>query len=238
MISVCMSTYNGSLYIERQLGSILCQLGKDDEVILVDDHSTDATLEVIEKLSDKRIKIYRNGSNEGVLRTFERAIRLASGDIIFLSDQDDIWYPEKVGRFLQVFDGQPDVTLVLSDAKVINDVDEDVAESFFEARGGFTPGLWHNIAKNKYLGCTMAFRRSMVDKFLPFPKDIPMHDMWIGCVNSLYGKSIFLDTPLMGYRRHQHNVSPARRQGFAQILVWRWQLAKNLFLRYIMKRRG
>src|SRR5450759_5141604 len=93
MISICMASYNGSRYIERQLLSILCQLGEADEVILVDDHSSDATLEVVERLSDKRIKIYRNGSNEGVLRTFERAIGLASGDIIFLSDQDDVWYP-------------------------------------------------------------------------------------------------------------------------------------------------
>jgi len=238
MISVCMATYNGSRYIKRQLLSILCQLGGSDEIILVDDCSSDATLEVVERLGDSRIKIYRNGSNEGVLRTFERAIRLASGDIIFLSDQDDIWYPEKVGKFLQVFNGQPDVTLVLSDAKVINDRDEVIAKSFFEARGGFSPGIWHNIARNKYLGCAMAFRRSMVDKFLPFPKDIPMHDMWIGCINSIYGKPSFLDMPLMGYRRHQRNASPARRRGFAQILVWRWQLAKNLLLRVIMKRRG
>ena len=233
-----MASYNGSRYIERQLLSILCQLGEADEVILVDDHSYDATLEVVEKLKDKRIKIYRNGSNEGVLRTFERAIRLASGDIIFLSDQDDVWYPEKVSRFLQAFDGRPDVTLVLSDAKVINDVDEVVAESFCESRGGFSPGLWHNIARNKYLGCTMAFRRSMLEKFLPFPEDIPMHDMWIGCINSIYGTTCFLDMPLMAYRRHQHNASPVKRRGVAQILVWRWQLAKNLCLRIMMINKG
>jgi glycosyltransferase involved in cell wall biosynthesis len=234
MISVCMATYNGARYIERQLASILGQLSETDEVILVDDHSSDETLGVIERLSDRRIKTYRNGSNEGVLRTFERAIRLASGDIIFLSDQDDIWYPEKVGRFLQAFDGRPDVTLVLSDAKVINDGDEVVAESFFASRGGFFPGLWHNIAKNKYLGCTMAFRRSMADKFLPFPVDIPMHDMWIGCINSIYGMPCFLDMPLMAYRRHQQNASPVKRQSVAQILVWRWQLVKNLCLRIMM----
>lgn len=233
-----MASYNGSRYIERQLLSILCQLDEADEIILVDDHSSDATLEVVEKLRDERIKIHRNGSNEGVLRTFERAIRLASGDIIFLSDQDDVWYPEKVSRFLQAFAGRPDVTLVLSDAKVINDGDEVVAESFYAGRGGFSAGLWHNIAKNKYLGCTMAFRRSVVDKILPFPEDIPMHDMWIGCINSIYGMPCFLDMPLMAYRRHQQNASPANRQGIAQILVWRWQLVKNLCLRIMMMNKG
>ena len=235
MISVCIASYNGALYIERQLRSILCQLDQADEVIVVDDHSSDATLDVVERVGDSRIKIYRNDSNEGVLRTFERAIRLACGEIIFLSDQDDIWYPGKVMSFLHTFDARPEVTLVLSDAKVINDVDEVVAESFFKSRGGFSPGLLHNIAKNKYLGCTLAFRRSLVDKFLPFPVDIPMHDMWIGCINSIYGTSCFLDMPLMAYRRHQYNASPAKRQGFAQILVWRWRLIKNLFLRLIVR---
>lgn len=231
MISVSMATYNGSRYIEQQLYSILSQLDENDEIILVDDCSSDNTLEVVESLDDKRIKIYRNDSNLGVLQTFERAIHLASGDIIFLSDQDDIWYPEKVSKFLQVFDQYFDVTLVLSDANVIDASDEIVAESFFEGRGGFSPNLWNNLAKNKYLGCTMAFRRSMVSKFLPFPKEIPMHDMWIGCINSIYGKSFFLDMPTIGYRRHQHNASPVKSQGFTQMVIWRWRLAKNLFLK-------
>lgn len=235
MISVCMATYNGSLYIERQLRSILCQLDPSDEVILVDDHSSDATLDVVERIGDGRIKIYRNDFNEGIVRTFERAIRQASGSVIFLSDQDDVWYPEKVKRFLDVFDGRQDVTLVLSDAKIINDADEVVAESFLESRGGFSPGIWHNIAKNKYLGCTMAFRRSVVDRFLPFPEDIPMHDVWIGCINSIYGTPCFLDMPLMGYRRHQYNVTPAKRRDFGQILVSRWHLVKNLCLRFVVR---
>ena len=233
-----MATYNGAIFIGRQLDSILLQLGETDEVILVDDCSSDQTLEVVERLGDSRIKIYRNHTNEGVIRTFERAIRQSSGDIIFLSDQDDIWYPEKVKSLLRVFNGRPDVTLVLSDAKVINDMGEVVAESFFDARGGFSQGLWHNIARNKYLGCAMAFRRRMLDKVLPFPENIPMHDMWIGCINSIYGKSEYLDTPLMGYRRHQQNASPATRRGIPQILFWRWQLVKNLCLRVIMMSKG
>jgi glycosyltransferase involved in cell wall biosynthesis len=226
-----MATYNGSLYIERQLRSILNQLDQNDEVIVVDDHSSDTTLEEIEKIGDSRIKIFRNDSNKGVLKTFERSMRLASGEIIFLSDQDDIWYPEKVNSFRQTFEACPDVTLVLSDAKIINEADEVVFDSFFKIRGAFSSGLLHNIIKNKHLGCTMAFRQSMMNKFLPFPADIPQHDIWIGCVNSIYGKTCFLNKPLMMYRRHQYNASPLKRQGFVQVLTWRWHLIKNLCLR-------
>lgn len=223
-----MATYNGAPYIERQLRSILAQLSQADEVILVDDHSTDATLDTVRRMGDGRIRIYRNESNEGIIRSFERSLRQASGDVIFLSDQDDIWYPEKVKRFMEVFDRRPEVTLVLSDARIINDADEVVAESYLASRGGFSSGILHNIIKNKYLGCTMAFRRSIMDMSLPIPRDVPMHDVWIGCINSIYGKTCLLDAPLMAYRRHQYNATPSRRRGIAQILVWRWQLVKNL----------
>ena len=226
-----MATYNGAPYIERQLRSILSQLAQADEVILVDDHSSDATLDVVARIGDARIRIYRNDFNEGITRTFERSLRQASGDVIFLSDQDDIWYPEKVKKFIEVFDSRPDVTLVLSDAKIINDSDEIVAESYLETRGGFSAGIWHNIIKNKYLGCTMAFRRAMLDTFLPIPKDVPMHDVWIGCINSIYGKPYILKAPLMGYRRHQYNATPSRRRGMTHILAGRWKLVKNLCLK-------
>ncbi len=233
MISICMATYNGSIYIERQLRSILCQIASTDEVILVDDHSTDATLGIVGAMGDQRIKVYRNQSNQGIVRTFERAISLASGEVIFLSDQDDIWHPEKVARFLEAFNRHPEVTLVLSDATIIDEGDEVMAKSFLESRGGFSSGLWHNIIKNKYLGCTMAFRRSLVDKILPFPKNIPMHDVWIGCVNSIYGTCAFLDIPLMGYRRHTNNATPTYRRGFIKILIGRWHLVNSLGLRLI-----
>ncbi|MGC2165535.1 MAG: glycosyltransferase family 2 protein [Gallionella sp.] len=231
MISVCMATYNGSRYIQKQLDSILAQLEPSDEIILVDDCSSDATIELARDMRDERIKIHRNDTNQGAVSTFELAIRLASGNVIFLSDQDDIWYRHKVKQFLNVFNGHPDVTLVVSDANVINETDDVVATSYFESRGGFSAGLWHNIVKCKYLGCTMAFRHTVAERCLPFPKDIPMHDVWIGCVNSIYGKTYLLDFPLMGYRRHRYNVTPSKRRGLAQISNSRWRLVKNLLFK-------
>jgi len=226
-----MATYNGASYIDQQLRSILCQLKEQDEVILVDDRSSDLTVEIAKGFGDDRIKIFINNANQGILKTFERAIRLASGDVIYLSDQDDVWYPSKVARFSDVFKLNPDVLLVLSDAELINDKGEVTARSFFEKRGTFTSSLPANILKNKYLGCTMAFRSSIVGDILPFPANIPMHDMWIGCISAFYGKVRFLDMPLMAYRRHENNASPAHRQNFLKMLHWRLQLIKNLYKR-------
>lgn len=231
MISVCMATYNGSVYIEQQLTSILSQLKQDDEVVLVDDHSSDATLNMVRAMDDPRIKIHPNSSNFGVIKTFERAIQLAIGDIIFLSDQDDIWYPGKVAEFTSTFATRPDVVLALSDARIIDANGAVLSDSFFQGRGRFSSGVFSTIIKNKYLGCTMAFRRVLVPKILPLPLDIPMHDMWIGCIGKVYGEVLFIDSPLMGYRRHSNNVSPATRQPVIKMLIWRWKLIKNLGLR-------
>jgi glycosyltransferase involved in cell wall biosynthesis len=235
-ISVVMATYNGASYIKEQLYSILCQLRVNDEVIIVDDHSSDSTLDLIEKIGDLRIQVHRNDANIGVRRSFEKAIRLAAGDIIFLSDQDDIWHPEKIARFTEIFGRFAEVTLVLSDAKIIDKAGMVIVGSFFARRGGFVPGVIANLIKNRYLGCVMAFRRVLVDRILPFPSSIPQHDMWIGLVNGIYGKAHYIDLPLVEYRRHDNNASSASsnlRGSLAQMIRWRWALIRNLVMRII-----
>ena len=234
MISVCIATFNGALYIEEQLGSILHQLEAGDEVIVVDDSSSDATLELVKAFCDPRIKIYRNDANCGVLKTFERAISLSSGDLIFLSDQDDVWHLEKVARFVGKFNLHSEVTLLLSDARVIDEKGDVVCASYFQRRGRFIEGVVANIFKNKYLGCVMAFRRSLVNKMLPFPSNTPQHDMWIGLICAIYGKADFISMPLVDYRRHQGNASNTtvgKRASISKMIMWRWRLIKNLVVR-------
>jgi glycosyltransferase involved in cell wall biosynthesis len=235
MISVCMATHDGAAYVEQQLRSILPQLAGGDEIVLVDDHSSDGTLELVKKIGDERIRVHRNDSNRGVVPTFEQAIRLSSGDLVFLSDQDDIWYPGKVDRVSRIFMENSQVTLVMSDARVIDDKGDILADSLLKTRGGFAPGIVATLIRNRYSGCLMAFRRSLAEKFLPFPKDIPMHDMWIGLINAVYGKVHFIAAPLIAHRRHESNTSPDNRQAVAQMLVWRWRLFKNLCLRVLSR---
>src|SRR4051812_36670865 len=92
-ISVCMATYNGEKYIARQLRSILEQLGEDDEVILIDDCSTDRTIEIVRQLGDRRVAVHINDRNRGEVFSFGKAMSLAKKDFVFLSDQDDVWMP-------------------------------------------------------------------------------------------------------------------------------------------------
>ena len=228
-ISVCMATFNGEAYLEKQVRSILEQLRAADEVVVVDDASTDKTLKILHNFSDSRVQVYRNTKNHGVMASFERSMKLAHGDILFLSDQDDLWLPGKVNTITEAFATNPEITLVASDAKVIDKDGLVVADSFFSQRGRFSAGIVHNFFKNKYLGCTLAFRKTMLTYFLPIPRDVPMHDMWIGLINTLHGKTHYITQPLIiAYRRHGSNLSPSGGTSIFQKVVWRWRLAKNL----------
>lgn len=236
MISVCLATYNGSAYVEAQLRSILGQLGSSDEIVVVDDCSCDESVGVVSALGDPRIRLIRNDTNLGILGAFERALRVSTGDILFLSDQDDIWRSDKVERVVSIFASDPAITLVASDAQVIDAVGNVTAQSFFSQRGAFSAGLLHNLVKNKYLGCTMAFRRSMLGHFLPIPPDVPMHDMWFGVLNQIYGRTAFIDQPLISYRRHGGNASPSAGASPVKRVVWRWRLIRNIVARVVRGR--
>jgi glycosyltransferase involved in cell wall biosynthesis len=232
-VSVCLATYNGSQYVEKQIDSILPQLLSGDELIVVDDFSSDDTVKIIEKIGDSRIRILKNFSNLGVINSFEKAILHSSGDIIFLSDQDDLWMPDKVKEVANMFLKYPNVTLVTSNLQVIDEDDNLISNS--KLVGDFIPGFIPNFFRPRFRGCTLAFRKQMLHYFLPFPKDIPMHDMWIGLVNEIYGQTLYIDKPLLQYRRHSNNVTSENHDAIIKILKWRYSLFKNLLITTIKK---
>lgn len=230
-VTVCMATYNGEKYIKKQLDSILSQLDKDDEVIISDDSSTDRTIEIIRSYNDYRIKLYENQKYRSPIFNFENALKHATGDIIVLSDQDDIWKNDKIEKtrhYMQSYD------LVISDAEIIDKNDKIIHESFYKINRS-NKGLLINIIKNSYLGCTMAFNRKILEKSLPFPKDIPMHDWWIGLIGEIFGRVYFIEDKLVSYRRHDENASYSGGKSKYDIktrVIFRWIMIKNLIFRY------
>jgi glycosyltransferase involved in cell wall biosynthesis len=234
-ISVCMAAHNGERFIRAQLKSILSQLGAQDEVIVVDDASTDGTSDCIRSFGEARILLIEHHENLGVLRTFESALRKASGDLLFLSDQDDLWAPNKVSIVSQVFEQDLDVDLTVSDAALIDENSVPLLGSYYEQRGGFQSGLLANVLHCNYLGCTMAFRRRVRDRALPFPSGSSvLHDLWIGASNALYGgKTLYIDQPLVLYRRHVNNATGNRRLTLLHQFRIRWNLCMSLTLRWL-----
>lgn len=213
MISVCMATYNGEKYLKEQLTSVLVQLGKNDEIIIVDDFSIDKTISVINSLNDRRINIIKNKFNIGPIKSFEKALRNAKGDIIFLSDQDDIWLPNKVTKVLTDFKNS-DACVVVHDAKV-TDKELNVTCNSWNVKNNnkFGGGWIKTLIKNSYTGANMAMRRKVLMECLPFPSNIPMHDWWIAITCKKRHLKIFVDNdPLILYRRHEGNVTGKKHQ--------------------------
>lgn len=202
-ISVCMATYNGSQYISKQIESIIIQLSHDDEIIISDDSSTDNTVQVIESFKDNRIKLFKNQKFRNPIYNFENAINKASGEIIFLADQDDIWLAEKVLKMTKALEY---ADIVVSDCFIGDENLNVVRDSHFEWRNS-KQGFFKNLLKNSYLGCCMAFNRKILSKALPFPKDIPMHDIWIGLICEVFYKPTFIADRLIIYRRHNLNAT-------------------------------
>lgn len=205
MISVCMATYNGEKYIKEQLVSILKQIGPRDEIIISDDLSKDKTIEIVKGLNDKRIKIFFN-TNKGYTNNFQNSIKNASGDLIFLADQDDVWVDDKIqimSDLLKKYD------FVVSNAQMVNKDLESLGTTYFQIRGGGKSGFLNNLIKLKYIGCCMAFRKIILNKAFPFPKNTTLcsHDLWIALISEFYFSTFVIQEPLLLYRRHGENVS-------------------------------
>jgi len=152
-----MATYNGERFVTAQLQSILAQLGPGDEVVIVDDASTDNTVALIRNFRDDRIRLLANCKNSGVLKSFERALGEARGDHLFFSDQDDVWLPGKVDSVIAEF-GKTGALAIVTDAIVVDHDGNTLHESYFAWRGS-GPGLLKNFHKNTFLGCCMALRQ-------------------------------------------------------------------------------
>ena len=231
-ISVCMATFNGELFICNQIKSILMQLDKNDELIIIDDASSDKTVQLIKNFNDSRIKLNVNVQNIGVVSTFEEALRKVNGDIICLSDQDDIWMDGKLS-FIRKFFRKNNIDLIVHDAEVLinNKLDE---KSLFEIINS-SRGFLRNLYSNTFTGCCMAFRCDLLKMALPIPKSKGVyHDAWIGLISEIYWKKIsFISIPFVQYNRHENNLSSMSTRSLFKIIPERISLIVHLSFRVI-----
>ena len=228
-----MASYNGSKYIQKQIESILKQINKNDQLIIVDDYSSDNTVSLIEGFKDNRIMLIKNTYNTGVVAAFNKALMLAKGDIIFLSDQDDEWFDNKVS-FLRNFFLLNKVDVIVHDAK-IRQLDNLAVNNSLFSQIGSSNGVIKNIYSNSYTGCCMAFRRQVLKKVLPVPiRRGVFHDAWIGILAKIYRfRVIFIAMPLIIHNRHELNLSTMKRRSIFKIIPDRINLIIALFQRII-----
>lgn len=205
MISVCMATYNGEKYVAEQVFSILEQLGPSDEIIISDDGSKDRTIEILQDINDKRVKIYRNIGEHGVSANFNNAVKHSTGDYVFFSDQDDIWEPNKVEVVMKKLNN---CDLVVHNASLVNSDNKYLGQTYFSylpVKIGFIANLW----KFHFLGSCMAVNRNALLKILPFPTNpYVLHDYWMYMAMKFKGFRIeCIPDALIRYRRHENTVT-------------------------------
>lgn len=215
-ISVCMATYNGSLYLHAQIRSILDQLRSCDELIIVDDCSTDSTVEIILSFKDVRItKLLVNEKNIGVNKSFELAILQARNNFIYLADQDDIWTNGRVDEMNSILTCS-NVNLVAGNSSYIDAKGNTINYPMTPLKGEESKLAFLNISKiftgqSSYFGCAMAFKRNIISVILPFPKYLESHDLWIAMACILNGSTKHLESVVLHRRIHGNNASVITR---------------------------
>lgn len=214
--SVAFCTYNGEKYIKEQLDSIFNQTLPVDEIIICDDRSTDATIAIIQEYQAKFpsvISLFINEVNLRSVKNFEKAISLCTGDIIFLSDQDDCWLPNKVENYIHFFKENPTITTIASNGFCMDDNSNvldlytiwDVPGFLKQEQVPFEYFKLITQVGNFVTGAAMAFRKTIVPEILPFPtlKDYH-HDEWIATIATGLNSFAFLEEKYFKYRVHSN----------------------------------
>jgi glycosyltransferase involved in cell wall biosynthesis len=215
-ISVAMCTYNGARFLQEQLASLVAQRRQPDELVVYDDSSTDDSVELLQhfaRTSPFPVRIHSNESNLGSTANFERAISSCEGDIIALCDQDDIWSQEKLHLFEQRFTEDPGISLIFTDADIVDDEAQLLGYKLWESLRFDkqsqelikSPDAFEILSQRQVVtGATMAFRANFKDLVLPIPQNIPLiHDGWIALMISLVGRLDPIERPLIKYRQHE-----------------------------------
>jgi glycosyltransferase involved in cell wall biosynthesis len=210
-------TFNGMKYLPQQLESIISQTRAVQHIVISDDNSTDGTWEYLEdwaKRAPVRVTLVRNQPQLGLIANYEQAVSMVEADIVFGSDQDDIWLPDKVELMTAVFENHPEVQLVHTDAILIDGNGQELATTLLtelvvsdRERNAVREGRAYEVyfRRNLVTGATAAFRKKLLDLARPLPS-VLYQDAWLAFMASAVGKVHLLDVPTIRYRVHGSNM--------------------------------
>ncbi|MCU1580511.1 MAG: glycosyl transferase family 2 [Rhodoglobus sp.] len=235
-VSIALCTHNGARFVEEQVRSILKQSELPVQVVLSDDASTDDTVALVEGLwadldptGAPELVVLRNEAALGVVRNFQQAVEACNSELIALSDQDDVWAPNRLEAMSSRFELDPTLELLFSNATLI-DAEGRPTGSLFEAleidrqdladiRLGDAFGVL--LRRNVVTGATAVFRRELVERAIPFPPTW-VHDEWLAIIAAATSRIDWMPDRLIGYRQHGSNqigvAAPTLRYKVARVL--------------------
>jgi len=205
MISIAMATFNGAAYIDAQLRSFLEQHRIPDELVVTDDCSSDGTAERVRtfaSIAPFPVTLVQNDRQLGLVENFGKALSLTRGDLVFLSDQDDVWLPNKIATIVQLVEKEPDRLCFMNDAIMAD------GELRPNGRTKLEQIRLMGYADTTFvMGCCVALRRSLIEVLLPIPEGMRAHDNWLVQMADEMAVMLRIDSPLQIYRRHGANLS-------------------------------
>ena len=214
--SIVIATYNGQRFLEQQLTSLLDQNYNNIEIIISDDNSNDDTISIAKKILTKKdidFKIISNPYGLGFINNFRNAIEHSTGDIVFLCDQDDIWYSDKVSKHMSIYENDLDVCMVYNKVSLtdeennkIGTLEQTIGSNYYTQKRSAASYTWGSCI----LGCATSYRYKSISGIWPADQFAPAHDSWIQLLLSKK-KHIFLDQYLQDYRQHADNVFGIRK---------------------------
>lgn len=230
-VSVCMAAYNGARHIREQIDSILPEIGPHDEVIIVNDCSTDETAAIVAAIPDARIRLIDAEQNRGYVATFERALGEARGEFVFLSDQDDVWLQGRVERMISALDGKD---MVVSNCRHF----DGAPGSFHEIRLRAKDSTHHVrnllgivVGYRLHWGCAMAVRWNLLAQALPFPHYMDeSHDQWLATVGNVNRSIVYMEEDTILHRLHGENLTPHGIRSASKIIRARIAFLRNVYV--------
>ncbi|GLI26084.1 hypothetical protein ARHIZOSPH14_03260 [Agromyces rhizosphaerae] len=225
-VSVALCTRDGAAHVAEQLDSIARQAVGQVDWVVSDDDSRDRTIAIVAEVArglEHEVRILRNDPPLGVTANFEQALAATTGDLIALSDQDDVWHPEKLARMVAEFDKRPGLLLLASDARLVDGAGEPTGELLLDTiyLGAADRARIHDgdtwvvqLRRNVLTGATMLLRRELLELARPFPSSW-VHDEWLATIAAAVGEVDVLEEPLIDYRQHGGNQIGAESLGWA-----------------------
>ena len=230
-LSIAMATYNGASHLHDQLNSFVSQTRQPDELVVRDDGSTDGTAAILEEFATRApfpVRVLPANGNLGYVKNFETVIQACTGDLIALSDQDDVWLPHKLAMLEAALGNDDRALLTFSDAALVGADLEPLGRTLWESvgldtevcRGIEAGGTDSALMRGFYVtGATVCFRRSLLP--LALPMELPhWHDAWLALAATAYGRVVAVDEPLVLYRQHGGNTLGAPAAPRGHLPVW------------------
>jgi len=233
-VSVALCTHNGARFLREQVRSICLQTLPPLEIVLSDDASRDGSVEAVRSAMAEcaverpglsiALRVFENAVALRVVKNFEQAIAACTGELIALSDQDDVWMPDRLERMVSHFERDDNLLLLHTDARLVDAERRDLGQTLFhalEVTASETERVHAGNAfdvllrRNLVTGATAIFRRTLLSDALPLPVEW-VHDEWLGIIASATARVDLLEQPLIAYRQHGSNQIGARRDTFAE----------------------